>query len=110
MDNSENQRVWYSGYCDVTKAAESRFGQAIFKHEAQARCWRLFGSNAFSVHLRPCDVAGFAALAKVELSYSSPDYFDNGTITPIYDSPEDEVAGNQAARYRSFLERQERGK
>lgn len=106
VNNSDNHRAWYRGYCDDSKAAMSRFGQAIFGFHAEAKC-KLY--NGFLVRIRPCDVAGFAALAKVELDYSSPTYFDNGTITPIYDSPEDEIGGKQSARYRSFLERQEKG-
>jgi hypothetical protein len=100
-------KVWYEGAIDDSRAARSRFGNALFEFSAEAKCAAMFWS--FLVRLRPSDVASFAAaLGSVprELRYRSPTYFDNGTLLPMYGSAEDELAGRHSPGYERFKERE----
>lgn len=77
-----------------SKAAMARLGAGIFAAGARILdSAKVCGTPVCIVSLRLCDVAQFREVVKPDaMLYRSPTYFDNGTIRPLFATPEEEVA------------------
>lgn len=92
-------KVWYEGWFKGTKASYERFGRALVEHDVEFKKAFQMGPGGETVTVqvkcRPAQIETFSKALKMrpeDFRYSSQTVFDNGTLVPVYASPEDELA------------------
>lgn len=87
--------VWYACSFASSRAGMERFARAIFKYDVRVgRAWLPSDRMAEAlVALRPEDEEAFALYIRSwSMDYRSPTRFERGTLIPLYDSPQAEIA------------------
>ena len=96
MSTPSDGIVVYEGWFRASAAAYARFGRALIENKVRLVDSYRLDAGATPVVLvkgTPENLKKFIhALKGGDFKYKSPTVFDNGTILPIYHSPEDELA------------------
>lgn len=98
MGTSTNEcKVCFEVSFPLSQAAFGRFGRALIEYQAElvnSFSMGASGGTAFVlVRLAIGQAEAFrAALRPIDWKYKSPTRYDNGTLRPLFASPEDEAA------------------
>jgi len=112
MTENSRKEVAFETWFRASKAAYARLGEALIQFNVRLRDSYLMDEGRTDVILVRCTLTNsgqFRSMLGVipkEFKYHSPTVFDNGTIYPIYATPEDEIENKPTETAKRIMKEQ----